>query len=163
MATIQIKEGQTGTVDPADTLVFPGINSCLSITTVLPQITRLGGHSVLVPEGAQQTLQQICDFLNTRKYADKIFIIGDIGTWNQNWAHLPQCNHLRVNNTDVHNVAGIATALGYTPAKTILFDTTTGWGEGTYSIYFGFEKNSRSLWATNAAGKRCIVPGHPSW
>lgn len=162
MATISIAEGQTATVNPADTLLYPGINSCLTITTVLPQITRLGGHAVLVPEGAQQTLQQICDFIATRNYADKLYIIGDISTWNGNWAHMPQCANLVINNQQVNNVQGIANALGYAN-KNVIFDITQ-WGVNTYDINFGFQNNQRRLWAVRRSdGVICTIPNNPSW
>ncbi|MEM9554465.1 MAG: hypothetical protein AAGC60_09410 [Acidobacteriota bacterium] len=161
MPTITIAEGQVATVNPADTLKYPSINSCLSITTVLPQTTRLGGHAVLVPEGDQLELQGICDSIQTRAYADQLYVIGDIGTWNENWDQLPQCQTLRIDGHAVANVADMAARLGYPTA--VLFDINA-WGGGTFDVYFGFENDARSLWGEDTrTHQRVGVPDHPSW
>ncbi len=162
MAIISINEGQSNTVSPANTLLYPGINSCLSITTVLSQATRLGGHAVLFPEAPQQDLQQICNYINTRKNADMLYIIGDVGTWNQNWAGIPQCQNLIINGQQVQNVLGIATALGYAN-KNVIFDIAS-WDVATYNIYFGFKNKQRKLWAIRTDnGVQYTVPGHDTW
>jgi hypothetical protein len=161
MATISIPEGKTGTIIPADTLWYPEINSCLTITTVFSTAKRNGGHVVMFPEGTQLNLQQICDFINKEK-GDSIYILGDIGTWDDNWAALPA---LTINGVKVKNVSGIAAAMGYTTAKTILFDIYN-WTQksATYDIYFGFESTKRALWAIDkATQKKYTVPNHPAW
>jgi hypothetical protein len=161
MAIVKTEEGQVNTVNPVDTLEYPSINSCLSITTVLPQITRLSGHAVLIPEEEQFNLQAICNYIQTRPYADQLYIIGDIGTWNENWTNLPQCKDLHINGQQIVNVEGIATALGYENA--VIFDTNN-WGNATFDIYFGFENNARSLWGKNrATQERVYIPVHRAW
>lgn len=156
--TVEIKEGEAKTIAPADNLKYPSINSCLSLTVVSStDATRYGGHSVLIPEDAQLTLQQICDFLNQHK-GKCLYIIGDIGTWNGNWNDLPQTKNLTINGVKVTNVAGIATALGYTGASQVVFDTEN-WGVGTYDVCFDAD---RKLYGKSGTTVK-QVPGHTTW
>lgn len=79
-------EGQTG-IAVAEDLIYPNINSCLSITIVLNDGTRVGGHAVLIPEDGQQNLNNILTFIaNNSPIAQRVrlYIIGDIGTWDDN-------------------------------------------------------------------------------
>ncbi|PPL03101.1 hypothetical protein [Parapedobacter indicus] len=162
MPIISITEGQTNTVNPADTLLYPGINSCLALTAVLSDATRRGGHAVLFPQAPQQDLQQICNFLNVQPKGDMLYILGDITTWNTNWDGLPQCQNLVINGQQVDSVEAIADALGYGDNR-IVFDIYT-WETATYNIYFGFEEEQRKLWAIRTSdGSRHTIPQHEYW
>lgn len=157
MAIINVLEGQCQTVIPTDTLQYPGIDSCLSITCVLPQITRVAGHAVFVPAAGQLGLQQICEEIMRRK-GDFLHIIGNIGLWDQNWPGAT------INGHAVGNVTELAAAMGYTGSRANLFDTEDGWGSGSFNVWFGFENNHRSLWAVKTQDQsRHVIPGRPSW
>lgn len=151
--TIKIREGEAERVPAGTNLIYPGINSCLTITAVYAGGERCGGHVVMFPEGSQKSLQEICDFIKSNGNASQLFIVGDIETWNQNWSMLPQCQQLKINGKTIKKVAEIASALDY-PSSNVVFDTYS-WGVGTYDIYFN-QNGSRG--ASDGAGGSFSLP-----
>lgn len=146
MALITIDEGQAKEVPAADNLLYPNINSCLSLTAVFPDNKRVGGHAVLFPEGAGQLdLQKICDYIFTRKgNSTGLYVIGYIGIWNGYWPDLPQTKNLTINGKKVTSVAGIATAMGYPAAGNLNFDVDTcDMPGGSYDVSFDLVSGKR--------------------
>jgi hypothetical protein len=157
---MEITEGATGTVPAGTELKYPGITSCLAITTVKGDV-RYGGHAVLVPVQGQLALPAIVTFLREQANTTKLFIIGDIGTWNENWEHLPP---VEINGTTTTSVQSMATAMGYSVAQgnLVLFDINT-WGTASYDIYF--EGNAqRELYAQRGQqAQKYLVPTASAW
>jgi uncharacterized phage-like protein YoqJ len=166
MATISITEGKTAEVNTTDTLLYPEINSCLSITAVFADGKRVGGHAVFFLGTGQMNLQEICNYILQRKSnSTHLYIVGDTGTWDGNWKDNDQTKNLRINNVDVKSVAGIGPAMGYSAAQSTVYDTYNCDKNGsTYDIYFGFKSGKRVYWALDRkTQKECAAMGNPSW
>jgi hypothetical protein len=162
MPTINIVEGQTALALPGDILRYPSINSCLSITTVDAAGNRWGGHSILVPDPPQQDLFTIYNYIAANP-GTNLYIIGDIGTWNENWSDLDQTDTLR--QAGINNVQDMAAMLSSTARfgypQMVLWDTNR-WGTNTYDIYFDMAP-ARNLYGMDAQGTRYQILNHPTW
>ena len=146
MAIITIDEGQAKEVPVADNLLYPNINSCLSLTAVFPDKKRVGGHAVLFPEGAGQLdLQGICNYILARKgNSTGLYAIGYTGIWDGFLAGLPADKKLKINGKIVTKVADIATAMGYPAAGNLNFDVDVcNAPKGSYDVYFDLENGKR--------------------
>lgn len=167
MATITIDEGQAKEVPSADNLLYPNINSCLSLTAVFPDAKRVGGHAVLFPEGAGQLdLQKICDYIFSRKgNSTGLYVIGYIKIWNDSWSQLPQTKNLTINGKKVTNVAGIATAMGYPAAGSLNFDVDTcNLPSGSYDVAFDLVSGKRVCTVKErGTGKVCPSFQNKTW
>lgn len=125
MADVTINEGEFKSVKSGN-LIAPNINSCLVLVYYYDDGLRCGGHSVILPdeskkrghEGYQMPLKEIIEELAHRALPKRLFIIGDIGIWNDSWSSIPALNNMKINGKSVSNVAGIGTALGI-PASDI--------------------------------------------
>jgi len=159
----EINEGQTNLVTAGVTLQYPGINSCLSITSVDHQNgTRAGGHAVLIAEEDQKSLQDICAYVATNP-GDFLFIIGDIGCWNGNWGELPQTQNLMVNGQQVESVSGIAAALNYVAGKFEIFDIRDWHSEDTFDIFFNAQSDGSLFGKTTSGGAQFTIAGYERW
>jgi hypothetical protein len=81
-----INEGETGDAQGAKNLIYPNINSCLTITIICAGSVAVGGHCVLFPsDNNQLSVSKIIDELKMYKAQIKrLYLIGDTETWNQN-------------------------------------------------------------------------------
>ncbi|WP_212004528.1 hypothetical protein [Chitinophaga sp. HK235] len=165
MATIKVDEGQVGEALGDNTLEYPNINSCLSLTAVYADKKRYGGHAVMLDlQPGQLTLQQICDKINANKgTSTRLIIIGDIGTWNQHWGILDQTKNLVLNGKKVTSVGDIGVKMGF--ATTDEYDTdncaTPG---GSYDVYFGYISGARKFWVYDTKTKLdCPYIGQKTW
>jgi len=168
MATITIDEGQAKEVPVADNLLYPNINSCLSLTAVFPDKKRVGGHAVMVPHppAGQMDLQGICNYIFTRKGSSTgLYVIGYIQLWNDNWGDMDQTKNLIINGVKVKNVAGIATAMGYPAAGNLNFDVEVcGAPSGSYDVAFDLVSGNRVCTVKErGTGKVCPSFQNKTW
>ncbi|WPQ61435.1 hypothetical protein SIO70_24040 [Chitinophaga sancti] len=164
MAEISIKEGEAKQVTGKDTLKYPDINSCLSLTAVFADDKRVGGHAVMFPASPQLNLKQICDYLIANKgTSNTLIIVGDIGTWNENWSMLDETKNLVINGKKVNNAGELGPAMGFT--QNVLKDTIVCDASGsTYDVYFGFESGKRIYWCVDhKTGTICTKFGKQTW
>ncbi len=77
-----LDEGTFGQAAAGGDLVYPNINSCLTLTVVNGDNSLVGAHAVLAPENGQADLEtlvgQIASALAEPK---KLYLVGDTGTW----------------------------------------------------------------------------------
>ncbi|MFB6456398.1 hypothetical protein ACE38W_14090 [Chitinophaga sp. Hz27] len=143
--TIAVNEGEVGQATGQDILEYPNINSCLSITAVFTDGKRYGGHVVMFNTDKQLTLKEICDKIIANKgNSTRLIIIGDIGTWNQNWSQLPQTSNLTINGKKVTSVAGLGPAMGFTTNDNWDTDNCVTSG-GSYDVYFEYAGTTRQI------------------
>ncbi|MBV8256155.1 MAG: hypothetical protein JO154_26410 [Chitinophaga sp.] len=164
LADVSIKEGEVNQVTGTNTLIYPNINSCLSLTAVFADNKRVGGHAVMFPVAPQLNLKQICDYLMANKgTSNTLIVVGDIGTWNQNWSMLDETKNLVINGKKVNNVLEMGTAMGFT--NVVQKDTIICDADGsTYDVYFGFEGSNRVYWVyDHKTSKVCTAFGKQTW
>ncbi len=124
MSDVSVNEGMFGQAKHGN-LIFPNINSCLAITYVYADGMRCGGHAILLPEGNQASIGKILEELSKRPTPKKLLIIGDIGTWDQNWQQLPSTNNLKIKGHALSKVSDIAKSLSI-PAEDVITKDTNG-------------------------------------
>ncbi|RAJ80365.1 hypothetical protein CLV59_105474 [Chitinophaga dinghuensis] len=164
MAETSIKEGEVNQVTGTNTLKYPDINSCLSLTAVFADNKRVGGHAVMFPAAPQLNLKQICDYLIANKgTSNTLIIVGDIGTWNGNWSMLDETKNLVINGRKVNNAGELGPAMGF--ANNILKDTIVCDANGsTYDVFFGFEGANRVYWCVDhKTNSICATFGKQPW
>jgi hypothetical protein len=83
---IEVQEGQMNKTT-SDTIGYPNINSCLTITCFCEGPMLVGGHCVAVPSGSQKGFMDIWQYISANaKPLDRtqLFLIGDTKTWQDN-------------------------------------------------------------------------------
>jgi hypothetical protein len=132
---MNLDEGQSGKVTLPDELIYPNINSCLSVTMVLNDGTRIGGHAILIPEPGQQNLNNILTYITNNAPEGqrvRLYVIGDIDTWNQNLDGIRDNHDIPV---DAHDIVGYIQ--GRLPVPNTIQRDTEG---RTYDVCFGTDR-----------------------
>ncbi len=127
MATIH--EGETGSTQGAEDLIFPDINSCLTVTCACEGGVVIGGHAVLIPEANQLSLVKIVEVLKRAPVRKHLFLIGDNATWDQNLSALT--------GGTFSNLRAVATALNLGDKVSLIdVEKWTNGGKGMVQIVF---------------------------
>jgi hypothetical protein len=87
---ITITEGQVNRTT-SDVLLYPGINSCLTITCFCEGPLIVGGHAILVADAPLKDINAIMDYIVANAPpTDRthLVLIGDTGTWDDNMSGL---------------------------------------------------------------------------
>ena len=138
---VDIKEGEIGSA--YDAIVFPNINSCLSITCICGG-SLVGGHAVLIPEKGQLPINDIVDGLALRSATClKLFIIGDNTTWNNNLKLISnKYTSIQSIVNKLKPKSSISNAAGYKPVVTHdIYD----WLKGKSSVDIEFSLTNRKV------------------
>ncbi len=101
-----LDEGQCEFFGKNSIIIYPSISSCLTITCLTSDGRKMGGHAVLIPEKSEKqlSLTQILDGFseyiirnNLKDQVQKMFLIGDLVTWNENFEVLTEGRYKKVN------------------------------------------------------------------
>lgn len=116
MATVNVDEAEVAEVRPQDTLCYPNVRSCITLTLMLDDNNRLGMHLVQAPTAEQmspnQAILKFDELLHGRR-VKKILVAGDAAL-SQDESGLDNSwsvRHLGA-DSDLSGGANIATMLG---------------------------------------------------
>ena len=131
---MDITEGKFKTVNPTDDLLYPNINSCLTVTYAYNTGIRSGGHAVII-DTPDLTLEQMLEQLSNMNQATIFYILGCIDIWNgQYFGPLGLNKSFTINGHLVNSVESIVPALGYdASSNAVLHDTSD---DGSVDIRF---------------------------
>lgn len=126
----EIKEGEFDIVPDGEDLLYPHLDSCLSITCTNADGNRCGGHAVMVPdpEAGQLTLAGICERLTAQGDGQRLYIIGAFAYWEDNAFLNPENPIIGLPRYQgggaITSIQEIPVVLNY-PNEVIYIDTTT--------------------------------------
>lgn len=79
-----VNEGEFGWAQGGKNLIYPNINSCLTLTLV-NGTEAIGAHAVAVPGQGQLSFNKLVDEMSNLKLKPtRVYVIGDTVTWQQN-------------------------------------------------------------------------------
>ena len=122
--TVDVNEGEFETVQETDDMLYPNIDSCLTVTYAYDTGIRSGGHAILFPRLDQLPLELMVENLSGMNTSKIFYLLGCIKVWNQNY--FIGGRNFRINGTVVHlpTVESIVPALGYNASSNaVLYDT----------------------------------------
>ena len=155
-----VNEGEFETVQAANDMLYPNIDSCLTVTYAYDTGVRSGGHAVLFPEQGQETLEQMVQTLSGKNKANIFYILGAIGVWNDNYFGQTGRN-FTINGAVVNlkNVEGIVQALGYNAkSNAVLYDKDD---YTTRPVAILFQANPKMLKITVPAEAGKVIYNQP--
>jgi len=123
---VDVNEGEFKTVQATDDMLYPNINSCLTVTYAYNTGVRSGGHAVLFPTPDQLTLELMVEKLSDMNKAKIFYLLGCIRLWNENYFDPVGGRNITINGKVVHlqTVESIVPALGYdASSNAFLYDT----------------------------------------
>ena len=116
-----LNEGEFATVNATDDLLYPNIDSCLTVTYAYDTGIRSGGHAVII-ETPGLTLEQMLEQMNNMDQPTIFYILGCTKIWNKQYFGSSGLNQsFTINGQLVNSVESIVPALGYNASSNAVF------------------------------------------
>ena len=149
-----LNEGEFATVNATDDLLYPNIDSCLTVTYAYNTGIRSGGHAVIIGTPGL-TLEQMLDQLSNMDQATIFYILGCIQIWNDQFFGSMGLNEsFTINGYLVNSVESIVPALGYNASSNaVLYDTSSNCG----SVDIRFAVNPSQILTITVRGTGVVI------
>ena len=149
-----LNEGEFATVNATDDLLYPNIDSCLTVTYAYNTGIRSGGHAVIIGTPGL-TLEQMLDQLSNMDQATIFYILGCIQIWNDQFFGSMGLNEsFTINGYLVNSVESIVPALGYNASSNaVLYDTSSNCG----SVDIRFAVNPSRILTITVRGTGVVI------